>query len=39
MNVDDKHRTELRTILNNTSQGHLAVYLSGYDCKLIFEMA
>jgi len=39
MNVDDKHRTELRTILNNTSQGHLAEYLSDYECKLIVYTA
>jgi len=36
MNVDKKHRKELMTILNNTSQGHLAEYLSDYECKLIF---
>jgi len=34
MNVDDKHRKELRTILNKTSQGHLAEYLSEYEGKL-----
>jgi len=38
INVNDKHRKELWTILNNTSQGHLAEYLSGYDCKLIFDI-
>jgi len=31
MNVYDKHRKELRTILNNTSQSHLAEYLSDYE--------
>jgi len=36
MNVDEKHRKELRTILNKTSQGHLAEYLSNYECKLVF---
>jgi len=30
--VDKKHRTELRAILNKTSQDHLAEYLSGYEC-------
>jgi len=39
MNVDEKHRKELRTILNKTSQDNLVQYLSGYDCKLIFEIA
>jgi len=37
--TDKKHRKELHTILNETSQGHLEEYLSGYDCKLIFELA
>jgi len=39
INVDDKHRKELRTILNNTSQDHLAEYLSDYECKVIFFLA
>jgi len=36
INVDDKHRKELRTILNKTSQGHLAVYLNEHEGKLVF---
>jgi len=34
ISIDKKHRTELRTIFNKTSQGHLAEYLSEYECKL-----
>jgi len=36
INVHDKHRKELWTILNKTSQGHLAVYLNDQECKLLF---
>jgi len=36
--VDQKHRNELWTILNKTSQGHLAEYLSGSECKLVCNM-
>jgi len=35
INVNKKHREELWAILNKTSQGHLAEYLSGYECKLL----
>jgi len=38
INLDEKHRKELRTILNKTSQGHLAEHLSGYKCKLIIQI-
>jgi len=37
-NVDQKHRKELWTILNKTSQGHLAEYMSGSECKLVCNM-
>jgi len=37
-NVDQKHRNELWTILNKTSQGHLAEHLCGFECKLVCNM-